>query len=447
MMDTLIFWGLCFFTLGFLCLLSVISFFLNYYFTAKVYRYYFAYITTVALFIMAVFIVHSNLYTRESQLYKIAIWSYEALQVVIFLLYTYFIYNALLLEGIRFGKFEKIMRWYGLVALFYILFSLFYSEISKTGTRTHLSSYIISRIIIVGISFVFYFRLIKGLSNTYFRYIFIGCTLLLIFALLALWDSTLNRDHSNLKGFQFICIGYVLENLCFSAAFVYRIITVYREKQATDINHAKQLVLVELESQRQTMKHIGAEIHDNVGQKLTLASIYTNQFIANNDYTSKMEKINSVGSIINDSLNELRRLSKSLINNDTLDMSLVDLLQKEATDINATSFCHLIILSDKFDIDLPQTEKNILFRLLQEFLQNSLKHSKCRKIEISLDKKDEQLLITATDDGKGFDTSSSSTGIGLQNMQRRAEQINAVYKLSSESGKGTTLTLQVPITK
>ena len=94
-----------------------------------------------------------------------------------------------------------------------------------------------------------------------------------------------------------------------------------------------------------------------------------------------------------------------------------------------------------------QTEKNILFRLLQEFLQNSLKHSKCRKIEISLDKKDEQLLITATDDGKGFDTSSSSTGIGLQNMQRRAEQINAVYKLSSESGKGTTLTLQVPITK
>jgi signal transduction histidine kinase len=56
-------------------------------------------------------------------------------------------------------------------------------------------------------------------------------------------------------------------------------------------------------------------------------------------------------------------------------------------------------------------------------------------------------LITAKDDGKGFDISAASNGIGLQTMQKRAEQLNAGYQLKSEVGKGTTLTLKLPLAK
>jgi signal transduction histidine kinase len=210
--------------------------------------------------------------------------------------------------------------------------------------------------------------------------------------------------------------------------------------------HERQLLQNQFEIQAQTMQHIGTEIHDNVGQKLTLASLYTKQF--SNRSVEEMEtKITAVGNIIDESLTELRQLSKTLTNPELANASLEFLLNEEAKRINVSGICYVSINNSCADIVLPQADKNILFRLLQEFVQNSLKHSDCRRISIALEKMNEKLFITATDDGKGFDTSDVSTGIGLQNMKRRAEQLNALYQLSSESGKGTTLTLQLTLTK
>jgi signal transduction histidine kinase len=343
-------------------------------------------------------------------------------------------------------KYQKLLNWYAVISVCYILFSLIFPALSKSGSRPNVILYATVRIIIVSVSFVFYIQLMKNLSNIYFRYLFAGCSLLLVFALLALWDSTVNRENSNLKGFQFISIGYVLENLCFSAAFVYRIITVYREKQASEILYQKQLAFVQAESQQQTMKHIGTEIHDNVGQKLTLASLYTKQLAAGT-IRNMENKITEVSNIIDESLTELRQLSKTLTNSDLANANLLMLLNEEARRINSSGICYISIDSHGGEFILPQTEKNILFRLLQEFIQNSLKHARCRKMDIILQKENEQLNITATDDGKGFDTTITSTGIGLQNMKRRAEQLNAIYQLNSEIGKGTSLTLQLSLAR
>jgi signal transduction histidine kinase len=210
-------------------------------------------------------------------------------------------------------------------------------------------------------------------------------------------------------------------------------------------HHSRELLSIQLETQQQTMQHIGTEIHDNVGQKLTLASLYTKQLAAGT-VTNMEGKIAEVGNIIDESLTELRQLSKTLTNPELANASIIILLNEEASRINASGICHVSI-SNIDEIVLPQAEKNILFRLLQEFIQNSLKHAACRKIIIALEKESNMLNVTATDDGKGFDTSGVSTGIGLQNMKRRSEQLNATYKLTSEKGSGTSLTLQLPITK
>jgi len=214
-----------------------------------------------------------------------------------------------------------------------------------------------------------------------------------------------------------------------------------KEKEQTNKKNHIELLNAQLESQQQTMQHIGTEIHDNVGQKLTLASLYSRQIspgAANLD-----EKISTISKIIDESLTELRQLSKTLTNPAFIHASLVDLLQEEATKINASGICHLAIITPVNEFVLEQTQKNILFRLLQEFIQNSLKHSGCRKIMINIQNLKSHLVIEAFDDGKGFDTGSPSGGIGIQNMKRRAEQLHALLELKRELGKGTKLNLQI----
>ncbi len=219
---------------------------------------------------------------------------------------------------------------------------------------------------------------------------------------------------------------------------------VLQEKQLVEQLHQEQLLSAQLESQQETMQHIGTEIHDNVGQKLTLASLYSKQ-LTSSTTPEITDKINTIGKIIDESLAELRLLSKTLTNPLLAHADLIYLLKEEAKRINASGICYLSLSTTEIEITLPPARKNILFRLLQEFIQNSLKHADCKGILIEISLVGETIYITASDDGKGFDTKAVSNGIGLQNMQRRAEQLKASFNLKSQKNTGTTLTLQLQI--
>lgn len=216
------------------------------------------------------------------------------------------------------------------------------------------------------------------------------------------------------------------------------------EKMQIEEKHQLDILHTRLESQQQTMQFIGQEIHDNVGQKLTLASIYSKQLESGNS-TDEGTKLNAISKIIDESLSDLRQLSKSLTDPGQADAGIKRLLDDEAARINSSGVCTLAVKAEG-DIHLSPAQKNILFRLLQEFIQNSLKHSGCTKINIHLRMADGRLIADASDDGKGFDTSAASGGIGLQNMQRRAGQLQAQCSLGSEAGKGTFLHIQIPLT-
>lgn len=214
-------------------------------------------------------------------------------------------------------------------------------------------------------------------------------------------------------------------------------------KETSDLNemHLHELLSAQLQTQTQTMQFIGREIHDNVGQKLTLASLYSKQLLSNAKNTE--EKINTIGNIIDESLADLRQLSKSLTNPSLADAPLAKLLQEEAAKINSLGSCLVQVTDNTAGYSLTPAQKNIVFRLLQEFIQNSLKHADCKKIKIDLQAANNSFIVSATDDGKGFDSAQKSNGQGLRNMQRRAEELNAVYEFNSVPGSGTNLTLQL----
>ena len=104
-------------------------------------------------------------------------------------------------------------------------------------------------------------------------------------------------------------------------------------------------------------------------------------------------------------------------------------------------------LSQNFPRMEPIVEISI-YRTVQEAIINALKHSHAELISLSLDIKDDLALVVVTDDGCGFDTKKTkSGGIGFASMNERAEIIGAKLDIASLNGKGTTITLEVPMEK
>ncbi|MGC4041188.1 MAG: ATP-binding protein [Flavobacterium sp.] len=201
-----------------------------------------------------------------------------------------------------------------------------------------------------------------------------------------------------------------------------------------------------MEIQNQTMQHIGREIHDNIGQQLTLASIYSQKFSFENGVSGVNENIENISNIINQSLVDLRQLSKTLTN-DTIDQhSIQELIDNECKKINnLKSYAISFIKEPKITLDSYQT-KSILLRIVQEFLQNSIKHSKCRNITILLKEIENSILLQLEDDGIGFQADEMiSNGIGLSNMKKRTDILNGTFELESKPGFGTKLIITIPL--
>ncbi|WP_312392201.1 histidine kinase [Chryseobacterium sp.] len=207
--------------------------------------------------------------------------------------------------------------------------------------------------------------------------------------------------------------------------------------------HQKELLATQLEIQQATMQQIGRELHDNIGQKLTLVSLYTQQLLYENKVPEVSETIDQVSQIVNQSLQDLRSLSKTLTDDNINQKDIITLIQEEVDNTNDFKSCKVHFESSIKNLDLEFVQKNVLLRIAQEFIQNSIKHSQCKNIYISLTTSEtEEWKLHLQDDGKGFDRSKiTSNGIGLTNMKNRASVIGADYILESNEAAGTSLSI------
>ncbi len=253
----------------------------------------------------------------------------------------------------------------------------------------------------------------------------------------------------------FLLIGTSMVILLALVLSVLAVMLIYRRrkidhaKEVTTMNEhfAQEMLNTQLEIQQQTMQQIGREIHDNVGQKLTLASLYVQQLDIDAQDAFALKKINAVTGIINESLSDLRSLSKNLTDNNYLHISLYELISQECTRVNAAGTCTATLDANTGQIPVSQAIKNFVLRILQEFMQNSLKHARCTQLAIQLKLQPAGLQIDASDNGKGFVTGTEAKGIGLKNMSKRADIIGARFTITSTPGSGTTMELFIPADK
>jgi len=211
------------------------------------------------------------------------------------------------------------------------------------------------------------------------------------------------------------------------------------EKERMNIEFEQTLLKSQLEIQEHTFNHISREIHDNIGQVLSLVRIHLNT-LQTSDAGQKLELMDE---LMGKAIGDLRSLSHSLDGDHIRNKGWTAAVIKLLNDLQKSGKYKTLI---ELDEDLPELGSDrpiILFRMIQETITNIIRHAAADSISFSAKKLSRQIAIEIKDNGKGFDPGKLSPGLGLQNLQNRAKMINAGLTINSEPGKGTIVTILI----
>ncbi len=221
-----------------------------------------------------------------------------------------------------------------------------------------------------------------------------------------------------------------------------------REKEEMKEAYQKEILKAQLEMKEHTLHTISQEIHDGIGQILSLAKLNLNT-IKLEENNPAVSKILDAKELISRAIQDLRHLSKTL-NSDFLgQQKLTESVRFELEHIQKAGhyIATLEIKGDERPLD-PQKEL-IIFRIAQENFNNIIKHAGAKNISVILDYQSDLLNMKIEDDGAGFQISSVNTkgikekGTGIGNMYHRAKLIGAEFSIDSQLDKGTITQLSL----
>lgn len=205
-----------------------------------------------------------------------------------------------------------------------------------------------------------------------------------------------------------------------------------------DLRFEKELATSQVEIKEQTLNYIGQELHDDLGQKLSVVRLRQNQLITKLKNAEK-DELHELNELLGECIQDIRNLSKTLITEQIIHFGLAESIEREVQRIKKLKLLKIEFITEKQDIDISPKHGLILFRIVQESINNILKHSKAKNVSIHLHDNNETLHISISDNGKGFDTSIIQDGSGLKNMELRAKLIHASLSIQSELNQGTQI--------
>lgn len=204
-----------------------------------------------------------------------------------------------------------------------------------------------------------------------------------------------------------------------------------------------------IEAQEEERRRISREIHDGPAQMLAnilLRSELVDRTFREGGVEESLLEIQNVRKMIRSSLFEVRRIIYDLRPMALDDLGLIPTLRKYAAtvsdyndiDIDFTSIGTQDRLSQKYEI--------AFFRLVQESIQNAIKHAEASCIKVKIEISNRLLTTVVKDNGKGFDPSlKNENSFGLIGMKERVEMLDGTMKIDSTIGKGTTIFVHVPL--
>jgi signal transduction histidine kinase len=207
------------------------------------------------------------------------------------------------------------------------------------------------------------------------------------------------------------------------------------------VDEQKRIARAVISAQEKERAGIGAELHDNVTQLLAASKLYLKGIEAQPENAHKF--LLKCEEYIGTALQEIRKLSHALVGaSRDKDIWLISSIDELTHDITSAKQIDVRFIHDAYhEDDMNEELKLVIYRIIQEQLNNILKHAEASKVEIELKEDAADLILSISDDGKGFDTIAKRHGIGLKNIKNRAGLYNGKVDIISSPGNGCKISI------
>lgn len=218
------------------------------------------------------------------------------------------------------------------------------------------------------------------------------------------------------------------------------------QMQSTLLQQQKLATKAVLEAEEKERIRIAKDLHDGIGQMMSVAkmnlSTIEEELVLNADEKLKMERI--IG-LVDESCREVRSVAHNLMPNALLKAGLASAVREFIDKIDTHSL-RIDLYNEGLQERLDADTETVLYRVIQESVNNVLKHSGANGLDISLINDADGISVTIEDNGKGFNTANMEafSGIGLKNMKTRIEYLKGTIEWNSMPGKGTLVAIHIP---
>lgn len=222
-----------------------------------------------------------------------------------------------------------------------------------------------------------------------------------------------------------------------------------KENEEMRVRFSEQLLASKVEIQEHTLQHVSRELHDNLGQMASLIKINLNTVQLKNAEAAEA-KLANTKELVKQLITDLKLLSVSLSTDKINKLGLLRALKLEEEKIQKIGLFEVKLIHPESMPIIDGEKEIIIYRMVQEILNNTIKHSQAKKIAILANYNKNNFELSISDDGVGFEVEklmadSNEMGNGLINLKSRAKVINADFNVQSTPGKGTTSTISLPV--
>lgn len=222
--------------------------------------------------------------------------------------------------------------------------------------------------------------------------------------------------------------------------FVKRKRKILIEKKMREAQYKQELLQAQLEMQEHTFRTVSQEIHDNVGQILSLVKLNLNILTFENESD---EKLYTIKTMVTSAISELRDLSAGYYADRLVEEGFLVAIQHQLQQLEKTGMFTTSFNSELDSLSIGKSKVIFLHRMVQEILHNVVKHSAADHVSVQIVKENDDINIILRDNGKGFDSTHPDfkPGIGLSSIRQRATMIGAVVTIQSNKESGTIVKL------
>ncbi|MEJ8842840.1 PAS domain-containing protein [Lacibacter sp. H375] len=214
--------------------------------------------------------------------------------------------------------------------------------------------------------------------------------------------------------------------------------------QEKELSQQKLITEITILAQEKERNELGLELHDNINQLLSVVKLYLG--VAKTEKTFNEEIIERCYLHLEEAMQDIRKLSHSLVAPSLGHNGLTEALEDLVESVQEPNKLSVQLLVDK-NYDALQVDKNkelMIYRIVQEQLNNILKYAKATEVTIRLQETDNHLILFIHDNGVGFDVQQQGNGIGLKNINSRVNFYSGKMQLASAPGEGCTLEVSIP---